>query len=278
MSGDGIYDRILPRELDENGDLAPPWERFPTYERYTIGWRMGAGEDWLAMWHIFLEQLASDFDTRLNYLKRHPAAPVTWADCAYQVLYPGPEEADEDDEEVIGQRRRVLLEQGVIASAVAFSTWLGQQGEPFWPWTICDTPESAARLRTRELWFWSRQIAALRRDNELVLPEIPAKWQPCLPALSAGIVPTLDLRQGLLSLAQMLSAGNVVPPWWLGLELRDFEDSFEDNMGYVDAFRLWGMSVFDDSEQLQRYLDETKIPKSWKPWVAEHFACGIVGD
>jgi hypothetical protein len=35
-------------------------------------------------------------------------------------------------------------------------------------------------------------------------------------------------------------------------------------MGYVDAFRLWGMSVFDDREHLQRYVVATRMPESWQ--------------
>ena len=47
----------LREHLDPHGDLAPPWERFPHYERYTIGWRMGSGEDWLGLWSVFLEHM-----------------------------------------------------------------------------------------------------------------------------------------------------------------------------------------------------------------------------
>ena len=28
----------------------PPWKAFPGYDRYSMGWRMGAGEDY---WHAF---------------------------------------------------------------------------------------------------------------------------------------------------------------------------------------------------------------------------------
>jgi hypothetical protein len=86
-----------------------------------------------------------------------------------------------------------------------------------------------------------------------------------------GKVGDLDLRRGLLSLAQILSAGEVVPPWKLGLALDDFTDSFDEDMGYVDAFRLWGMSTFDDREQMGRYLEATGMPESWEGWVAEQF-------
>src|SRR5690606_25733592 len=89
----------LPEHLDDHGDLAPPWARFPTYERHTLGWRMGAGEDWLGLWHVFLERLEPAFEVRLAYLRRHPAAPVSWASSVYGVLYPEARGEDDDDDD-----------------------------------------------------------------------------------------------------------------------------------------------------------------------------------
>lgn len=89
--------------------------------------------------------------------------------------------------------------------------------------------------------------------------------------LETGKVLALDLRQGLLSLAQMLSAGRVAPPWELGLSPDDFADSFAMDMGYADAFRLWGMSAFDDREHLYRSLGDSKIPANWEEWIAQQF-------
>lgn len=43
----------LREHLDAQGDLAPPWEQLPQYTRYTIGWRMGMGEDSLIIWSLF---------------------------------------------------------------------------------------------------------------------------------------------------------------------------------------------------------------------------------
>lgn len=265
----------LHEKLDENGDLAPPWEMFPTYERYTIGWRMGDGETWLGLWQVFLEGLDPAFEVRLAYLRRHPPAPITWANSVHDVLYPSSrdDEEEEEDEErdsrVALERRAALLQEGLIGSDVAYATWLRQQRGVRWPWTYSETPESAARYWTRDLWFWSRQVAGLRSGPAWTPPQVPAEWEPCASALEAGKVPALALRRGLLSLAQMLSAGQVMPPWQLGLARSDFADSFEEDMGYVDAFRLWGMSAFDDRERLQRYLAATEVPESWEGWVAE---------
>ena len=281
----------LPEHLDAHGDLAPPWERFPTYERYTIGWRMGTGEDGLGLWHVFLEQLGTSYEARLAYLRRHAAAPVTWASSVHQVLYPSArddgdnddDDNDDDDDDdgddderekqAAQERRTALLQQGLIASDAAYSTWLRQQEGVRWPWTYAETPEHAARYWTRDLGFWSRQVASLRRAPGWTAPPVPDEWQACAAPLATGAAGALDPDRGLLSLARALAAGHVTPPWQLGLTPADFADSFEDDMGYVDAFRLWGMSVFDDREQLQRYLDgnTTQLPASWAGWIAEQW-------
>jgi len=41
-------------------------------------------------------------------------------------------------------------------------------------------------------------------------------------------------------------------------------------MDYSDAFRLWGMSVFDDDEQIRRYLERyPTVDASWTQWIAQ---------
>lgn len=265
----------LPKFLDVNGDLAPPWERFPNYERYTIGWRMGTGEDWLGLWHVFLDGLGPSFEARLAYLRRHPPAPETWADAVHGVLYPSAGDAGPgEDEGAAAERRDALRQAGLIASDVAYPTWLSRQQGVRWPWEDVDTPEEAARYRPRDLWFWSRQVAGLRADPSWEPPTVPAGWQPCEAPLRTGEVRLPDPRHGLLLLAQMLSAGRVIPPWQLGLTLDDFVDSFEDDMGYVDAFRNWGMSSFDDGEQLWRYLAANNAPDAWVGWCQAQFLLG----
>ncbi len=63
----------LPSNLNENGDLMPPWARFPDYERHSIGWRMGGGEDWLGLWYLFVEQLPKDKAARLSLPQAAPS-------------------------------------------------------------------------------------------------------------------------------------------------------------------------------------------------------------
>lgn len=254
----------LPAHLNENGDLVPPWAQFPDYERYAIGWRMGAGEDWMGLWHVFLQTLPDSDASRVAYLKRHPPAPASWADVVDSVL-----SASDDDEEVSPSRLTELLHLGLVAADVAYSTWLARQGGRIdWPWSRGESPENAARYSTRTLWFWSRQVATLRPTFEP--PPLPDNWRDCEAPLASGKGPTsLDVKQGLLSLTRVLCAGPPIPPWDLGLGLADFTDSFDDDMGYVDAFRLWAMSCWDDVEQLENYCRDFKAPIEWRLWLAE---------
>jgi hypothetical protein len=143
--------RAIAEHLDRQGDLAPPWERFPKYERYAIGWRMGEGETWLWLWHTFVQDLDPAFEVRLAYLRRHAPAPVSWAGSVYRVLHPDEnedEEEDDDDVDRFEDRRAALLEQGLIASDAAYPIWLAQQEGVRWPWIDCETPEKAAYYRT----------------------------------------------------------------------------------------------------------------------------------
>lgn len=91
MDWEDHYRAQLPEYLDGNGDLAPPWARFPNQDNYSIFWRMGSGEDWMLMWRVFLDGLAPDFATRLAYLRRHPPAPAAWSCWIEHTLEPHPE-------------------------------------------------------------------------------------------------------------------------------------------------------------------------------------------
>lgn len=267
----------LPASLDAVGDLMPPWEKFPTYERFTIGWRMGAGEDWLGLWNVFLDDLDRSSEARVAYLRRHPPAPETWADSVHEVLHPTSNPGDsamagDDDELSFDERYGPLREAGLIASDIAYETWLSQQGLVVWPWKYSKTPEDAARYRAREFWFWSRRVVELRKDTTWSAPEVPEAWESCSAPLRSGELPAVDLSQGLRTLAQMLASGRVVPPWQLSLTLDDFTDSFEMDMGFTDAFRNWGLSAFDDLAYLKRYLAETEAPEVWHSWCMNQFA------
>ncbi len=251
-------------------ELAPPWEVFPTYERYTIGWRMGPGESYRHDWYDYLETLPPDYESRLEYLRRHAPAPLNWCNAVLDVLYPEREDNHEPSESEIAE----LLRLGVTKYDAAYQTWLNQQTSIAYPWQFGESPEVIARYRTREFWFFSRQWYVKRTDSVLVNLEVPAQWQAIEPQVRTGLLEDVDSSRGLFTLAQMLCAHSILPPWSLGLSLEDFEDSFEMDMGYVDAYRLWMMHAFDDDQLLRQMLAETGIPADWEEWIEEQACFG----
>lgn len=65
-------------ELEMDNDLPiPPWEVFPDIEKGSIGWRMGAGEDYLSIFRKWYDSLS--VRDKKNYTKRYPI-PEVWAD------------------------------------------------------------------------------------------------------------------------------------------------------------------------------------------------------
>lgn len=247
--------------------MVPPWEQFPTYERYTIGWRMGDGELYMHRWRDHVYDLPPDRASRLEYLRRYRPAPLNWWDEVLYVLDPHGTVDLEDDG--AGQTR-MLLELGLVEHDAAYTTWRGQRIGICWPWHLSSTPVGAARHSTREFWFFSRQMVTVRRSDTVHLESIPAKWSEVGPQLLTGLLGEVDPTRGLLTLARMLCAGDVRPPWALGLDVDEFEDSFDADMGYCDAFRLWLMCAFDDDEYLRGMFDPRDIPGSWSDWLEEH--------
>lgn len=225
---------------------------------------MGGGEDWMGLWDVFLESLPRDEATRRSYLERHRPAPIDWAEQVHSVLVPCAN-GEEDEAELEASIVEALLRDGLLAIDAAYETWLSQQKGLRFPWSFAESPATAARHHTRELWFSSRQLSAATDQERAV--EVPEAWQLCESALHTRSTGLLDLARGLETLAQMLVAGAVEAPWSLDLSLRDFEDSFESDMGFVDAFRLWGISVLDGSQALERYVDESDAPEEWSVWL-----------
>lgn len=253
---------------DDNHDMVPPWEAFPTYERYTLGWRMGSGEDYLYNWYAFIEKLSIDYQTRLNYLKSHRPAPLSWSDYVFDVLYP---EIESEQEYGCSPAETLnLLNLGLVEQDAAYHTWLQQQEGIVLPWLlfVSETPEAAARYNVREFWFFSRQLNTVRAQGNFKIADVPSKWQSVESQLITGRLGNIDPTNGLLTLARMLCAGTVQPPWELGLAPDECAaDSFELDMGYLDAYRLWLMSAFDDDILLRQMLEKTGIPDNWVEWL-----------
>jgi len=214
---------------------------------------MGSGEDWMGMWSVFLKGLPADRDSRVAYLRRHPPAPFSWADAVQSALTNGDDDDDNnDDDDVAAATVEVLKAEGLIASDVAWHTW--RAGPHDATALFKSSPAEAARYSTRDFWFWSRCPA---QERERDLAAASSAWR----ALAGDGVPSNGLEQ----LAQMLLHGRVQTPWALGLAPSDFTDSFDDDMTFSDAFRLWLMSAFDDREHLDSIV--SPVPQAWQAFM-----------
>jgi len=247
--------------------MIPPWEQFPTYTRYTIGWRMGSGEQYRYDWSDFLKTLPVDFDPRLEYLRSHRPAPLNWGDTVLNVLYP----ATENDQKYgcSSTETAKLLELGVIEHDAAYQTWRNQQSGLKFPWSfpVAESPENAARYCMRDFWFFSRQLHNNRAD--VSIDQIPNHWASVRTQLETGKLGDVFPENGLLTISQMLCAGDIQPPWNFGLTPDDFADSFEMDVGFCDAYRLWIMTSFDDDKMIREMLSEFGIPNDWTDWINE---------
>ena len=69
-----VSEPALP--FDDRGLARPPWEALPDIPRYSIGWRMGGGEDyWLAFHEWFRVQGP---EKRKHYIAIYPE-PDAWS-------------------------------------------------------------------------------------------------------------------------------------------------------------------------------------------------------
>ena len=63
-----------PREAFEP-PLQPPWLEVPSYEMYSMGWKMGSGEDYMRAFRSWFRNMESD--ERNEYIKKY-AEPDDW--------------------------------------------------------------------------------------------------------------------------------------------------------------------------------------------------------
>ena len=61
--------------MADNKTLIPLWEFQPKEGRYSIGWRMGKGEDYVSVWWKFYEKLSKD--NKEKYRTEFPE-PCEW--------------------------------------------------------------------------------------------------------------------------------------------------------------------------------------------------------
>ena len=70
-------------KTERAGEQPPPWVEFPDYERFSLGWRMGGGEDFKRDFEQFFSALTED--QRQSYAAKHPE-PVEWSGYYGQLL------------------------------------------------------------------------------------------------------------------------------------------------------------------------------------------------
>lgn len=239
------------------GELPPPWARFPTYTRSTIGWRMGGGEGWLmAFWSWLREDVPDDEQTRLAFLKRHRPAPLTWASSVYAVLYPNAPRYTSDK---LGD----LIELGVVGEDVACATWLAQSDVvEDAPWQgYEETPALSARYDCRYLGFWGRTVRDLREAGQLPsfdLDALISPWPEFAKAATTGTLDpnTIDFESGWSQLAFEIAALGYPPaPWAFEMDFDAFEPDFEMTADYRSAWFVWITESFDDRASVLRYID-----------------------
>lgn len=271
----------LAENLDEHGDLAPPWARFPGIPVGSIGWRMGAGEGWLWSWHSWVKALPADRDTRLAYLRRHPPAPRTWATSVLRVLEPERaddelEEADDGPDERRSAAEAMLVAEGLVADDAAIIAWRLRNDPPAPPWQHHPTPAHAVRYAPRELTFLVRWAVERREGGRLDAwitagGEAPSAWAPFVDALREGRPPAALPEDRRDQLAVLLAVAGQPPlPWTRDESPEAMEQQFEDPPTYAGAWAEWAMESFDDRATLAAHLAHgPPMPAQWKDAVAE---------
>ncbi|MCB9741920.1 MAG: hypothetical protein H6741_23370 [Alphaproteobacteria bacterium] len=267
---------LIELERDAQGDLPPPWARFPGYTRTTLGWRMGHGEEYRWAHEHWFKAQGWDREGRIAYFRRHPPAPYTWADALGQHL---------DGEDAL--EAEALAELGLVAEDVAAGTWALRHAPAFRPWSSRDEPVTYAWLHARELAFFCRWAAGLRAEGSLQAwldeqPPPPA-WQAFGRALlgDLAVAKAAPMEQGWRRVMLECGArGAAPPPWSPGVPAPNRDRVHGREVGYADAWmRLQEASV--DDVATWRALRPTwpEAPPAWRrqlrrwaPWEREAWA------
>jgi hypothetical protein len=68
--------RTIAEELTPQGDLLPPWLKFPEIQAGSIGWRMGYGEIYMMAWDKWSDQFSKE--QLIGYFKKYLPIPLDW--------------------------------------------------------------------------------------------------------------------------------------------------------------------------------------------------------
>jgi hypothetical protein len=259
----------------------PPWERYPSLGRYSLGWRMGSGESYWMRWSAFMTAQVHGADEAIAYFGRHALAPRTWRDVVAGYLSPDDAELDDD-----GQLSPAVAAQieaaGLVGDDVAYPTFVrnaereGGMTAP-WTWRVADEgPDPAFRYCVRELGWWTRWLVSACGDRAAWLaaqPPAPAAWAALLPAVlgteDRNVGPWRDLGAGSAVLVRAMLVHGALPPPWLGahppLEALDWNDDANNR----DRWAWWVFDTFEDIASWRAYLDRWPPPADWEQALRE---------
>lgn len=116
--------KIIAEERTSDGDLLPPWQRYPDIPRYSIGWRMGDGESYLMAWFHWAEDFTRE--QMLAYFQKYIPIPPAWMDWVAAEL--GHDDAYHDVFKGGGAFKGIhwLEEQG-LADFEVFQKWFEEE-------------------------------------------------------------------------------------------------------------------------------------------------------
>jgi hypothetical protein len=64
--------------LTSDGDLLPPWLKYPEIKSHSLGWRMGQGEVYMIAWYKWAEPMT--LEQLVVYFKKYLPIPLEWLD------------------------------------------------------------------------------------------------------------------------------------------------------------------------------------------------------
>ncbi|MDC0670095.1 hypothetical protein [Nannocystis radixulma] len=304
---DALREQAIAAELDEHGDLAPPWARCPEIPCGSIGWRMGHGESWMVLWGEWLARQPRDREWRAAYLRRHPQAPRSWSDWVLRVL--AVEFEDDFESEFDDEQLAQLDALGLVGDDVAIVAWERLQGSsPTAPWVEGGSVRSCVRYGAREFDFWVRWWAKRRADGSLAAwlktaPPAPEDWEVVREAAATGVAPAMVRGDPFERMGVLMAAHGQPPaPWRVGEEPAapdedaaqasdededaaqasdedaepaasdeddDAGEDDEEKATYTSVWDRWALYRFDDAATWQAYLRaQGPCPPEWAETVA----------
>ena len=75
QSEDPVSKRIA-KELTSQGDLLPPWQKYPDIPPRTMGWRTGDRASYITAWNKWAEPISRE--EMIEYFKRYLPIPPAW--------------------------------------------------------------------------------------------------------------------------------------------------------------------------------------------------------